>query len=410
MTTPPPPFTHLHYLANVRLPTEKAHGLQIVQNCEALAAFVPLTLHPARRVQPPALQNAPDPWTFYGAARTFDIRYTPCVDLLPLLGRQENRLSALAFYLQTATYIAALAWRLRRASADTVYYSRDPLVLSAFRRIKPPRRLFWEAHSLSAAPRKRQMQAELARSLGGVIAVTRKLADDLVALGLPADRVLVAPDGIRTARFAEMPSRKAARAALGLPTDAFIVGYVGRLHTMNMSKGVDDLIRAMAGQPERPLHLLLVGGPEDMAAALRQQWIAAGLPAERFHSLGHVPATEVPRALAAFDAAALPLPWTEHFAYYASPIKLFEYMAAGLPIVATDLPSTAEIVQDGDTALLVPPSDPGALAATLVRLHDDPALCARLGENGRRLAFERYTWDARARSILDFIARCLETR
>ena len=410
MTKPHPPFNHLHYLANVRLPTEKAHGLQIVQNCEALAAFAPLTLHPARRVQPPALRNAPDPWTFYGVARTFDIRYTPCVDLLPLLGGRENRLSTLAFYLQTATYIAALAWRLRRVSANAVFYSRDPLVLAAFRRIKPPRRLFWEAHSLSAAPRKRRMQAELARSLGGVIAVTRRLADDLMALGLPEERVLVAPDGIRAARFAETPSKEAARAALGLPQDAFIVGYVGRLHTMNMSKGVDDLIRALAGLPEHPLHLLLVGGPDDMAATLRQQWIAAGLPAERFHSLGHVPAAEVPRALAAFDAAALPLPWTEHFAYYASPIKLFEYMASGRPIVATNLPSTAEIVQDGDTALLVPPSDPPTLAAALARLHGDPALCARLGGNARRLVFERYTWEARAWAILDFISRRLEAK
>ena len=140
-----------------------------------------------------------------------------------------------------------------------------------------------------------------------------------------------------------------------------------------------------------------------MAAAYGQEWRALGLPPERFHALGHLPAAAVPRALAAFDVNTMPFPWTEHFAYYASPIKLFEYMASGRAIVATDLPSTAEIVQDGETALLVPPSDVGALAAALGRLHDDAALRDRLAENARQLVYERYTWAARARAILGFI-------
>jgi len=111
----------------------------------------------------------------------------------------------------------------------------------------------------------------------------------------------------------------------------------------------------------------------------------------------------VPRALAAFDVAAMPFPWTEHFAYYASPVKLFEYMASGRPIVATGLPSTQEILIDGETALLVPPSDVDALAAALARLQDNPPLRARLAENARRLVFERYTWAARAARILAFV-------
>jgi glycosyltransferase involved in cell wall biosynthesis len=76
-------------------------------------------------------------------------------------------------------------------------------------------------------------------------------------------------------------------------------------------------------------------------------------------------------------------------------------------VIATDLPSTREIVADGETALLVPPSDPDALGAALARLHADPALRARLGDSARRLAFERYTWDARAGAILEFIERAI---
>jgi glycosyltransferase involved in cell wall biosynthesis len=395
----------LHYLAPVRLPTEKAHGLQIVQNCEALAATgAAVTLYPATRIQSPELRGR-DIWTVYDVPRAaFGLRYVPTLDVLPLAGGRVNRFAQAAFYLQMVTYSAALWPLLRGAAPDAVYYTRHPLLLSPLKRYKPARRLFWEVHSLSADPRKRQVQAELARQIGGALTVTRHMAEMLIGLGVPPERVLVAPDGFRASRFAGMPSRAEARATYGLPQDAFIVGYMGRLQTLNMDKGVGDVIRAIARQPERPLHLLLVGGPGDMAAAYRAEWQALGLPPERFHALGHLPAAEVPRALAAFDVNTMPFPWTEHFAYYASPIKLFEYMASGRAIVATDLPSTAEIVTHEETALLVPPSNVDALAAALARLHADAALRERLAANARQVVYARYTWAARARAILDFIA------
>lgn len=397
--------TQLHYLAPVRLPTEKAHGLQIVQNCEALAAVgADVTLYPATRFQPPALRGR-DIWSVYDVPPgAFGLRYVPTLDVLPLAGGRVNRFAQAAFYLQMVTYSAAVWPMLRGAAPDAAYYSRHPLILTALKRVKPARRLFWEVHSLSADPRKRQVQADLVKAIGGALTVTGHMADMLVDRGVPRDRVMVAPDGFRASRFEGMPSRAEARAAFGLPEDAFMVGYMGRLQTLNMEKGVGDVIQAIARQPERPLHLLLVGGPEDMAAAYGQEWAALDLPPDRFHALGHLPAADVPRALAAFDVNTMPFPWTEHFAYYASPIKLFEYMASGRAIVATDLPSTAEIVRDGETALLVPPSDVDALAAALGRLHDDAPLRDHLAENAHQLAYARYTWQARARAILDFIA------
>jgi len=403
-----PTITRLHYLANVRLPTEKAHGLQIMDNCEAFAAHGPVTLYPARRFQPPELRGR-DPFDHYGVPRVFDLHPVAVLDPLPLLGGRVNRLSQAAFYLETATYTPALRFALRGRRPADVFYSRDALVLASARTYCPPRRMFWEVHNLSGSARKLRVQADLARSLGGVITVTRHMAGMLAEQGLDPARILVAPDGFRAARFAAFPSRAEARAALGLPPDAFVVGYVGRLQTLGMGKGVDDLVQAAGRQPERPIHLLLVGGPDEMVVQYRALWAELGLPPERFHAPGQLPAGEVPRALAACDAAVLPLPWTEHFAYYASPIKLFEYMAAGCAVVATDLPSTREIVTEGETALLVPPSDPAALGAALARLEADPALRARLGESARRLAFERYTWEARAASILDFIERVIDS-
>jgi glycosyltransferase involved in cell wall biosynthesis len=156
--------------------------------------------------------------------------------------------------------------------------------------------------------------------------------------------------------------------------------------------------------------LALAGGPDDQAEALRARWRGHGLPAARFLYAGQIAPERVPLVLAALDAAVMPFPWTEHFAWYASPIKLFEYMAAGCAIVATDLPSTAEVVTDGETALLVPPSDVDALAAALERLRADPALRAQLGSAARALALREHTWAGRAAHILSALEEARHAR
>jgi glycosyltransferase involved in cell wall biosynthesis len=128
------------------------------------------------------------------------------------------------------------------------------------------------------------------------------------------------------------------------------------------------------------------------------------MPPERFLLAGQVNPESVPAYLAAFDVCTMPFPWTEHFAYYASPLKLFEYMAVGGAIISSDLPAVAEVVRDGDSALLTPPGDVDALAAALRRLYDDPGLRARLGEKARQDA-AYYAWSARAARILQHITQ-----
>jgi glycosyltransferase involved in cell wall biosynthesis len=188
-----------------------------------------------------------------------------------------------------------------------------------------------------------------------------------------------------------------------MPATAFIVGYVGRLHTMGMSKGVETVIEAIARLSPDPIMLCLVGGPDEQAAALKIQWIANGLAPELFSYGGAVAADRVPLYLAAFDVCLMPLPWTEHFAYYASALKLFEYMAAERAIIASDLPSTAEVVHDNVSALLTPPSDPDAMAVALRRLFTDPAMRQRLATTAK-IDVADYAWDRRAARILQAIS------
>jgi glycosyltransferase involved in cell wall biosynthesis len=89
---------------------------------------------------------------------------------------------------------------------------------------------------------------------------------------------------------------------------------------------------------------------------------------------------------------------------YTSPLKLYEYLAAGRPIVASDVPAVREVVADGTTAILVPPDDPQALADGIARLLAAPVIAERIGAAGRAWVRGR-TWDARAAAILAFVRR-----
>jgi alpha-maltose-1-phosphate synthase len=113
---------------------------------------------------------------------------------------------------------------------------------------------------------------------------------------------------------------------------------------------------------------------------------------------GALPPTEVAAKLQEADALVLPNPASAISTSFTSPLKLFEYMAAAKPIVASDLPSIREVLRDGRNALLVPAGNPAALTAAIRRLKDDPALSATLASQARADVVE-FTWDRRAERL-----------
>jgi glycosyltransferase involved in cell wall biosynthesis len=130
-----------------------------------------------------------------------------------------------------------------------------------------------------------------------------------------------------------------------------------------------------------------------------------GMDDQHFINAGQVKPDQVATYLSALDVCTMPFPWTEHFAYYASPMKLFEYMASRRVIVATDLPSTAEVVHDGESALLVQPGDSAALGMAVARLKADPVLRENLASRAYAEVIAHYTWASRAAAILKTVLR-----
>ena len=392
----------LLYISLMRLPTEKAHGLQIMENCDAFAAAgCQVTLWVARRWNTRQLRKVRDPFDYYDLRPSFRIRRIPCIDIFPLFP-PDGPGARLAFYVMLLSYSLVCAAMLLFTPAD-IYYSRDELILALLTRMKARGKIAYEAHLYPQSGRGAALQRYVASRVGAVIAITGRLRDDLIAeRGAESGRVIVAHDGFRRARFASLPRDAKSRNELGIAETAYVVGYLGRLQMIGLDKGVGGLVEALAHVPGA--HLLLVGGPDDMAEGLRERWLALGLAGERFVYAGQVMPRDVGSLLMMMDVCVMPHPAARQFANYTSPLKLFEYMAAGRAIVASDLPAWADVVRHEETALLVPPDDSRALARAIIRLRDDPALRLSLGQAAREHALAHYAWEARARRILEHIA------
>lgn len=383
-------MTRIIYIANARMPTEKAHGYQMVQMCEAFAENGQdvILVAPRRINDQPELRHVKDIWAYYGVQKNFRLVALPCIDLIWLWSSKAS------FLLQTVTFLVSLRLWLVFQRGD-VYFSRDHFVMAALAMTAPRYKLWYEVHSKFRSARGQALQKWLLRRVGKVISLTGTMAKQLEAMG--AQQVIVAHDGIQPARFAELPPQAEIRAQIGIPANAFVACYAGRLHTMNMSKGLDLVVRAAVNVPD--MVFLLVGGPDSYVMQLRELWQSLGLPPQNFVAVGTVPPTEVPRYLIAADVCLITSPKNEFFANETSPMKLFEYMMAGRAIIASDLPSTREVVAHGESAYLIPPSEVDALAKALQTLRDDPALRQKLGQQAKQIV-ARYTWVGRAQHIL----------
>ena len=224
-----------------------------------------------------------------------------------------------------------------------------------------------------------------------VVAVSEAVAGYVREKYGAGDRVHVVPNGVDPERFPQrLVEDRRAR------TDAFTVGFVG---TFKAHHGLDTLIEAfgLLARNHPDAELLLVGdGPERDAVEIELERRSL---ADRAALTGAAPPSEIPSLLARMDAAVAPYPTRRH---YVSPLKVFEYMAAGLPVVGSGAAQIVELAGGGELGLLVAPDDPAALAGALDRLALDPDLRARLGAQGRARVFSSHTWDAVAERILAF--------
>lgn len=229
-----------------------------------------------------------------------------------------------------------------------------------------------------------------------VCVVTDVLKGMVAELGVDPDRIFVTPNGVHPELYADL-DREAARRDLGIEdAQGPVLGFVGYYRDWHR---LDLVLDGMATDALGTAHLVLVGtGPAE--AGLRTRAAELGV-ADRLHFAGTRPHDRIPAVLPAFDVGLVPA-----INPYASPLKLHEYMAAGLPTVAPDQPNLREVLTDGEDALLVTPGDGPELIEALARLASDPALRERMGAAARRTVEEReLTWRGNAKRVLAEVGR-----
>lgn len=414
-----PSTADIVYLASIDFPHVKARAVQIISTCHALArAGCQVTLVVGRREQGPLKEHlaryglaphaglqvigvpafrvspsAPTPFRQW-YTRFWNWSYlAACLLLLPLLLRGSSIILVRDYRL------AWLLVKLRCWHATRIAFEAHGL---------PSAELLDSARPAPAvrreADRRRRFEQVVFDGAWRLLTITdclrQRLIDDYA---ISPEKLYTVPDACRVPTVDHRP-RTVNHADVSLHPSSIVhrppkLIYVGQLYPW---KGVDLILRALVHVPRA--ELIIVGGLPDDCQQTRLKDLAKQLGiGERVCFCGPRSYEQVPGLLATAGVALLPLAEGLVARCFTSPLKLFDYLAAGLPIVASDFPSVREVLRDGHNALLVPPNDPTAMGAAVNRLLDQPELAARLGSQARRDA-ANHTWDRRAERILSAFA------
>jgi glycosyltransferase involved in cell wall biosynthesis len=221
-----------------------------------------------------------------------------------------------------------------------------------------------------------------------IVTLAETMSAEIVARGVPPERVFVVPNGVDPEAFSPRPPDPALRAQYGVG-DRYLIGYVSNLD--HPREGQETLIEATALLVEagRDVACLIIG--EGKRREHLQDVAAASGVADRIVFTGAVPHEQVPAMYALLDAFVVPRR-DERAARLVTPLKPFEAMAMARPMIVADLPALTEVAPDGERSLAYPAEDAAALAAAVERLMDDPSLAARLGQAGRAWVTRERTW------------------
>jgi glycosyltransferase involved in cell wall biosynthesis len=383
------------YIARMRMPTDRAHGIQIMRMCESLASQgADVTLYYSNRRQIPSMRDI-DPFEYYGVERTFAIKPIPIVDVIPLQRILPLRLLGLILAIANAWFgLMAVLWAV--GARANVYYTRHWLAAWWLTQFRRPTIL--ELHRTDPQHMSRRVRWLLRRlsfhpSMHAVTTISEALKQELILAGFAAEKLVTLRDAVDFRYYAEPMSRADARKLTGLPDDKPLVVYTGSLLP---NRGVDVLVRSALEL--KSAEVVLVGGPSEEQTILIREAKRIGATNIRF--IDHVHPSDVSTYQQAADVLALPqLDPQGH-----SPLKLAEYMAAGRPIVASDLLPLREVIVDGKTGVLVLPGDAQSLAEGILRVLSDHDFGERLAHAAQK-EVHLWTWEGRAAAVINLVGR-----
>lgn len=368
------------YIANARLPTHKAHGLQIAKTCEALVhAGVKLTLVlPRRRNSITASITK-----HYHLTSPINSKKIWCLDYLQIHPH------LFFYYLQSLTFYFSVFVYLLKHQSLTIYTRDWPTAL--FVPSLKNHRLAVELHQLPTTLIGRGL-LRLALFRSTHIVTTNPLLSQDTQI-LTKKPIHTIPNAVDPSNYQLQTSPKTLRKLLKLPSDKFLCVYTGSLQSW---KGISTLIQAAAYLPSTTV-LVVVGGTKPQL----NSFIQDAKPKNLIH-IPYQPTNKIAKFQLAADALIIPNSQNLSFSSrYTSPIKLFEYFAAAKPIIASQVPAITQFA--GSKVLYFEPDNPESLAKSITRLSSDKKLINKLSHYSKALS-HKFTWKSRAQKITKLLS------
>ena len=229
-----------------------------------------------------------------------------------------------------------------------------------------------------------------------IVVVSSYLKDYLKRHGVPAEKILVNQNGVNVEAVKHLGSSRI-RQEYGIPENAFLLGYIGGMEAFRRLPEVVGAIAKLRRAGNDDIYLMLVGDGKDMPAVQAAIKADCDVLQDAVKCTGWQDHSEIPEFLAAFDIAVFP--FTND---YCSPLKLFEYLGAGLPTIGPDTPAVREVFKDGVHLRLVK-QDGSNLANAILELKNNPQFRNELAIKGQKLVLNEYTWKKNAERIVRHI-------
>ena len=379
-----PRISKIIYGFHFPFPGPRAHHIAIAKMVDAFSESLDITFL-LRRYKKGFTDDIKN---YFGLERDLHIKQLFSLDFLPValdfaywlsLGMEFERFSKAFSYGEVAVYYR-YSGKLSKLMADQACRYKMPF--------------FTEIHTGI----RYQKEVEYLKKMRGIVVISDKLRNQLMDLGVDSNKILLSPSGVDIRYYDRnsQNSKQQIRNNLSLPISKNLVVYTGKPYK---GRGAKTLVKSGEFLDDSTLILIVGALPEDLKRINRM--IEGNNLQSKVRVEGHRPSYEIPLYQLAADVLVMPYSTGWDLQKWASPVKMFEYMASGNPVVSTDFPNIREVLNE-ENSVLVPPDDSQALAMGIRKCLEDKEFSRSIAMRARAQVRE-YSWESRSAKVMDFM-------
>jgi glycosyltransferase involved in cell wall biosynthesis len=385
------------YIATIRFPTEKAHGLQIAKMCEAFVkSGANVSLLIPNRTQPTEMKMA-TPFSYYSIKDKYTIIKLACVDLL-ITSKQS--LKYLSYLLLKASFFLSLMFYLRtKKNKKTIVYTREIIFIPLVRMLGY-KNIFLEIHDWPQSMAGDFISKKLLKRVNGIVCVSPQLKKRvIISNSINNNHILLSPNAIDKI-FLKTHKKSESRKIIKLPLNKNIVMYAGGLYR---SKGINTFIKSSDFFKNQNILFVVVGGSyvevkeKSIIHRIKQKPNIVHFPHQKHNKM--------PLFLSAADILVIPNSEkikAKAYKEYTWPLKFYEFMSAGRPVILSKVTALKNISKNMHNTIFFKPDSAEDLANKIKLLFHNKKLQRSLSKNAKRVV-GKYSWEVRANNILKFI-------